>query len=167
MRAIQDQRTTTGKREHVTVDDVRSFWRAAAANGEIRHHGRPVEELRYSDLKSTVYISAGRFVADCPFPTCNGGATCWVENPEACCLDCGTVFTPVWPTKKDLGGELEEAVEILALRPNPLWRNFRASHPGETIDDLKAQNLAVGDGLPGGKPAKGPHPLDPTLIRGR
>jgi hypothetical protein len=157
----------TGNHPHQTVDDVTSYWHAhAAERGFRRHTGFVTHDLTPTDLTSPVYISAGCYVADCPNHECNGAAACWKENPQACCLDCGTLFKPAWPTKKQIGGSLDDAVAILALRPVPLWRNFRASHKDETVADLKAQNLQMGDAIPGGKPAKGPHPLDPTLVRG-
>jgi hypothetical protein len=164
--AIADQRTMTGPHVHQTVEGVRSFWRAHAAERGFRRGHLTVRDLTLTDLESPVYISAGRYVADCPNPQCNGAAACWIENPEACCLDCGTLFTPRWPTPAEIGGDLHEAVEVLLQRPWSFWRNFRASHPEETIADLKAQNLVMGDGLPGGASAKGPHPLATTLVRG-
>lgn len=167
--AIRDQRTMCGPHVHETVGDVTSFWRAhASQRGFRRHSGLVARELDHTDLESPVYISAGMWVADCPNRECNGAAACWIANPEACCLDCGTVFKPVWPTEDTIGGTLEEVVAVLAAphRAKPQWRNFRASHKGETLGDLKAQNLAMGDSIPGGRLAKGPHPLDSQLVRG-
>lgn len=165
---IRDQRTMTGDRPHATVDDVRTYWAMwARERGFALRSGVTSRELTLRiDLEATVYVSAGCLVADCPNPECNGAAACWEQNPEACCLDCGTVFRPRWPTAEEMGGELREALDVLSLRPVPMWRNFRASHKDETVADLKAQNLAVGDAIPGGKSASGPHPLDPALVRG-
>lgn len=157
----------TGDRHHETVSDVVSYWRAWAAERGFRRRvsGIIVRELNVTELESPVYISVGCYVADCPNRECNGAAAVWIENPQACCLDCGTVFKPVWPTKTQIGGEMADAVEVLSLRPNPMWRNFHPHKLGETVADLKAQNLAMGDAIPGGRAAKGPHPLDATLLR--
>lgn len=156
-----------GHRVHASPEDVESEWRAWAVNlGFRRRTGLVSHDLTYTDMKSRVYISGGMWVADCPKDGCNGAAACWVEHDKACCLDCGTVFKPAWPTAKEVGGSLEEAVAVLAGRAHPRWRNFRTpSNPAETVSDLKAQNVAMGDALPGGKPAKGPHPLDPSVMR--
>lgn len=153
----------TGDRPHETVDDVVSYWRAfAREKGFSLRAGVVSHELTWTDRESEVYISASRLVADCPNPECNGAAACWRENPDACCLDCGTVFKLKWPPV----AELAEASAILLHRPMPLWRNWRASHKEETVQELKAQNLSYGDSIPGGKAPSGPHPLAPTIMRG-
>lgn len=148
MLEIQDQRTMTGHRVHASPDDVKSEWRARARSVGFHdpRSGRRTFELEYAlELESDVHVSHGRYCADCPREGCGGAAAVWVENPEACCLGCGLVFTPRWPSVEEIGGAMGEVVEVLLLRPFASQRNFRASDKTETLADLKAQNALMGD----------------------
>jgi hypothetical protein len=123
-----------GVTPHETPEQVRAFWEAFAESQ--RQAGRPFE-LRSSRKKLHAYVSDGRWVADCP--QCGGGVALWRENPEACCLDCGSVYSKIgWPGED----EVAEAERVLAARPsNQLhWR----PHEGDTVEDLKVENLVRG-----------------------
>lgn len=142
----------TGPTPHVSVDDIRSYWLAHATNTgfKSRTTGYSVHELtRVTDIRP-VYISAGRYVADCHNVACNSAAACWIENPECCCLACGTVFQPDWPPQP----QRLEAVAILELRPNPDHRNWGANPNRVSPDtgtryespaELKVENLVRAD----------------------
>lgn len=84
----------------------------------------------------TVYArhNWGRWVADCP--TCPSALTVPPGTTGARCHDCGEVIGPIlWPADPD-GIEV-----ILAMRPDPNTRNWE---PGETLDDLLADNAIHG-----------------------
>lgn len=160
----------TGQSLHASVADVVAYWLAHATNTGFlnRQSGHRIHELTRTELQSDVYISAGRYVADCPNVACNSAAAAWTENPDCCCLACGTVFKPVWP---DNDARLA-AVEVLLERSNPDWRNWGSSpnrvsddtgHRYESVAELKAENLRMGDPLPGGRKASGAHPLDAVV----
>jgi hypothetical protein len=117
-----------------SVEEVRAFWELYVERH--RQAGRPLE-LHRSRKKLHAYVSDGRWVAECP--ECGGGVALWQENPEACCLDCATVYSKIgWPHER----EIMEAERVLAARPtNQLhWR----SHEGETVEDLKIENIVRG-----------------------
>ncbi len=115
-----------------TPEQVREFWKGYAA--KMRETGRPYTLTR-SRRKLHAYVSDGRWVADCE---CGDGVALWRENPDACCLGCGTVYSNIeWPD------EIEEAERVLSARRSAGDRGWRP-HEGETLDDLKIENLTRG-----------------------
>jgi len=86
------------------------------------------------------HVNHGRWVVHCPTPGC-GGAELAREDGLFFCCECrnaevgGDYRTVAFP------GEREEIERVLKLRPAPATRNWQ---PGETLDDLKAENLAHG-----------------------
>jgi len=123
-----------GAAPHETPEQVRAFWELFAESQ--RKVGRPFKLTR-SRKRLAAYVSDGRWVADCP--ECRGGVGLWRENEEACCLDCGHVYSSIdWPD----ASEVDEAERVLAARPTTElhWR----PDSGETVDDLKVENLKHG-----------------------
>jgi hypothetical protein len=117
----------SGISQHNTPEEVQAYWRTfALANREM--HGfmfsqrRDATSFRTTRRKLHPYLNHSRWVADCPMDECNGGLAVWKLNPQACCLDCGTIFTQImWPPDKDI-----EAVEAFMLFvPFPDHRNWR------------------------------------------
>ena len=97
------------------------------------------------------YYNHGRWLADCPSPDCHAAIRI-VEHPlvssvdvecdcrdEAVCdhqtIPCGVGF-PV-----ELPGDRVEIERLTGLRPRRVNRNWL---PGESPDDLKAENLLHG-----------------------
>lgn len=81
------------------------------------------------------YVSAGRLVADCPI--CGSGVACGKDDPDAVCMECGTVHQIVRPDAQ----ELDEILPVLEARPTRA-RNWT---PGaENADDLRRENEAHG-----------------------
>lgn len=98
------------------------------------------------------YVSAGRWVADCPF--CGAGVALERDWTEGLCFGCGRLYTELdWP------GEADEIERVLRARPYPGNRTWlragnraldalpegdRRRLRGETLDDLRAENAARG-----------------------
>ena len=104
----------------------------------------------------------GRWIASCPSPGCLGvievhigqsGVVCDCQDTQICdhtnpqlvnlvperqALICGTEIPLEWPADP-------EAIIAICARRALRHRNW---HPGETIDELKAENLTHGVGLP-------------------
>lgn len=143
--AFRDQRTMTGSNVHSTPEEIRAEWErwAAQVGFERAEDTLKVYSLRSSSETLIANVSTARWVADCPL--CNGGVALWIENPESCCLTCGTVYSAHdWPTAE----EIAEAEAILGVRPeeNQAWRRDH----GETTTDLRAQNITHGYPIPSG-----------------
>ncbi|GAA0528851.1 hypothetical protein GCM10010172_06830 [Paractinoplanes ferrugineus] len=76
-----------------------------------------------------------RWVVDCG--NCPSALTVPPGTPHTQCWDCGFLIGPiVWPRDPD------GIVAILSYRPDPNTRNW---DPGETMEDLLAQNAEAGD----------------------
>jgi hypothetical protein len=125
---IKDQRHMIAGYHPRTVADMEAVW----------------QDYREADWRGTTdtghtltaYVSANRWVADCP--NCAAGIAAWAQNPRGCCLGCGLIYTIAFPT-----GWLE--AEKVLLDRAPRYRHWL---PGETVDQLKAENIAKAN-LPG------------------
>ena len=131
---FQDQRTMlVGGLDCENLDDI--FWRVWAPHLERFQQISPRmdEELR----EVVPYLNAGRWVADCP--ACGCGMACWDRNPYTCCLGlaCARMFKVRW----QLPATRSEVMRLLAGRPESN-RNWDA-HKGETVDELKIQNVLM------------------------
>src|SRR5688572_32920736 len=85
----------------------------------------------YRDHRQVVaYVNDSRWVASCP--ECNDGMLCWYDNPDACCLGCGHVFSVKFPA-----GAVK-AAGLLLDRPEHA-RNWDA-HKGESLQELEREN---------------------------
>ena len=115
---------------------MRIVWRSSHMSYESRQDviDRPV--LSDSAI-AYAYVNAGRWLVTCPFPGCHGAQyACW-EDRRFWCVDCdnrairGQWVRVEWP---DNSIEIEEAL---------LRRPAEARHwlPGETVDDLLAQDI--------------------------
>lgn len=126
----------SGAQAHDSPQSVQAFWEQYA-EGQ-RAAGKDFELTR-SRKKLVAYVSDSRWVADCR--TCSGGIALWRENEQACCLDCGTIYSTIdWPSPK----EAAEAEAVLAARPGDAQRNWRPDL-GEDVGDLKVENLSRGE----------------------
>ena len=123
---VKDQRHMSGITELSSVQQVEAFWR--------EYMLRRGKVLTQDDRPVYAYVSDSRWVADCL--SCRGGIAVWSENPVGCCLDCGHVYPVVFPK------DAEEAVQILLRRPEEN-RNWMP-HNGETVENLKAENIVMG-----------------------
>lgn len=136
---IRDQRTMTGVTPLQTPEDVIQTWLAYVQHPAFPGFtdGRLSRDLIEDDTEVLAYVSAGRWVADCVTPGCNGGIACWPDHAKACCLDCGHIFSPTFPdTKTRVDAEL-----LLVARPeeNQNWRPDK----GEEVRMLVAENIAA------------------------
>jgi hypothetical protein len=124
--------------------EVRGFWEKYANDALFPGwvDGRQGRKLVTDKRRPLVYVSDNRWVADCP--NCGGGIAVWSDHKEACCLDCGRIYRPQFPSK----AEAERVKEILRLRPfvNRHWRR----QEGETVEQLIAENIEMGVQAPGG-----------------
>lgn len=99
----------------------------------------------------TAYYNYGRWVVDCPSPDCRGALrvtdnpmvvsiwmTCDCQDESVCDhqqIPCGVSFEVFLPEDR------QEIETITGLRPRRANRNWK---PGETVRDLKAENLRHG-----------------------
>jgi hypothetical protein len=83
-----------------------------------------------------VIANWGRWVALCPSHWCDSAMQVWPGQQHTVCGDCGEPITQlIWPADP-------EGIEaLLALRPAAKLRNW---YPGETLQQLLAENLAHG-----------------------
>jgi hypothetical protein len=101
-----------------SVKDVVAYWREFADKNMATHGTRfaqrpDAKAFRKSQKQLVAYLNHSRWVADCPMPDCNGGIALWQDNPEACCLDCGTIFTNIkWPRETEMAKVLVAAVSV-------------------------------------------------------
>jgi hypothetical protein len=105
------------------LSDVPLFWRIAAG-----------QELKRGDAIVDVYVSHGRWVADCP---CGGGMVGSPELEEVACTDCATLYRVRFPDER----ERQQIEALLIARPHKKNRNWR---PGESVEDLRADNVQHG-----------------------
>lgn len=87
-------------------------------------------------VKAYVSINAGRWLIDCPFPSCNGAQYASFVDRRFYCIDCnnsavgGQWIEVVWPQN------IKELEVALSSRPEAA-QNWL---PGETVSDLKKQD---------------------------
>ncbi len=100
-------------------------------------------------MRAATYVNHGRWVVECDAADCRGaidvsqhlsaaGIVCDCQDRTACYHQtdpCGHIIRIDWP------GFRTELWRILAVRPDPITRNWL---PGETVEDLKAENLLHG-----------------------
>lgn len=101
----------------------------------------PADDQVAADVEAHARLDHGRWVVDCP--ACPSAQLASFEDRRFFCTDChnaaaGGAWVPVrWPPANQL-----EAVEAeLELRPADATRNWR---PGESVDDVRAENAAHG-----------------------
>lgn len=110
-----------------------------------------------SDLRATVYVSWGLWVADCPRPGCLGaehaghapltGVVGGLTQSGFRCARCGLVCPSAWPDNA------QDIWTLLEQRPLPETRNWS---PAETLGDLLAENVLHGITDPAALPEGGP-----------
>jgi hypothetical protein len=134
---ILDQRVMTGARPLRTAEGVRQAWQTwSATEGFIRHGRRELSaELVDTGLTIKAYVNEGRWVADCPL--CAGGIATWPANPDAACLQCGSVYRVEHPSPEIV----REAEAALFARP---VRNRHWVPEAETTQDLRHDNIRRG-----------------------
>jgi ribosomal protein L37AE/L43A len=87
------------------------------------------------------YDGHARWIADCPDCPGEQATYAWIETPLFLCWRCGNrgiggMWRPVL-----VPGNRQEIERLLLKRPDPMQR---AWEPGETIEELKADNATVG-----------------------
>lgn len=89
------------------------------------------------------FVDGSRWIARCPNPVCGGAERVSFDRPVFFCCECRNTLVGhdyikvAFPTQKQRG-----LIEAELLR-RPDWR-VRAWLPGETVADLKAQNIENG-----------------------
>lgn len=113
----------------------RVVWRSSHLPYPKRH--QIVEDRSLSsDTKAFASINGGRWLVHCPFVGCNGAQYASFQDRRFWCVDCenravvGQWVEVVWPSNIE---DIERALEVRPL-------HSRHWLPGETIDDLIAQN---------------------------
>lgn len=138
---IRDQRTMLGTTIFSTVAEVMAWYDAFGQSSGWYNSGtgRRVPGVVADHTSTTVdaFVNASRWVAGCP--DCGGGLACWPDNPHAVCADCGHKFTVSFPSPTLIA----QAEAVLSARTQDGQRNWNC-HRGETITDLKAENLREG-----------------------
>lgn len=123
---------------HKTVQDVEEAWRKWADQYGLQirqRRGDYSRDLRESRKALVVYVSGGRWIADCP--SCSGGVAAWPGHERGCCLDCGTIYRLTYPPHNQIG----QAVRLLAEREEN-QRHWYVHH-GETVEKLEAENTLL------------------------
>lgn len=86
--------------------------------------------------KAKAFISGGRWVVAC---TTSGCANAPLTHPDwkvARCFECGAVYEDV-----EFPEQIAEISALLVKRPYPANRNWT---PGESVEELRAENAAFG-----------------------
>jgi hypothetical protein len=115
---IRDQRHMSGAITHRSPAEVEAYWHLHAdqmleRRGFMFANRQDANDFRTSTRKLEAYLNHSRWVADCPMDDCNGGIALWQENPEACCLDCGTIFNTItWPSETEMAKVLIAAISL-------------------------------------------------------
>lgn len=96
-----------------------------------------------SSPKAIARISGSCWIFDCPDPGCGGAEFANFDEPLFYCCACRNAAWDHQPLKVEMPtakhrGELEA---VLLKRPDPATRNWR---PGETVSDLKVENVTRG-----------------------
>lgn len=129
-------------REPLAIRARQAELMAMASIAERRHR-----EHQPDGRKVAAYVSANRWVADCPDD--NSGIEVSPWNEEATCLHCGHIFKRVMPKDWEIGAAL--------LEQRPLENRHWFPHRGETAKDLEAENHAHAE------ETAPPEPLVPRL----
>ena len=106
----------------------------------LQNTGRPPEP-REGTLKP--YVNWGRWVADCP--ACRAGIALVPGNDEACCMECGSLFSGVsFPRNRGaVEALLQERVEWgqgVGLTSQEIWSKVNWYPESERAEDIRAQN---------------------------
>ncbi len=94
-----------------------------------------IKEPFASDQQPVPFVAGGKWVVMCDCGDAPMASPAW---DEARCFNCGAIYSALpWPEQIDL------IAAALVARPSAL---VRAWLPGETVDDLIAQNIEHGIG---------------------
>jgi len=115
-----------------TPDEYRGRQRALLRQNPAAHSKEPW--LAIATVQA--YVGAGAWRVRC---TCGEAPPADPDWRLACCSGCGAIYEGVHFPPADTLAAIEA---VLVLRPNQATRNWR---PGETLEDLRAENLAHGD----------------------
>lgn len=120
-RKLWDQREIYGH-PFANLAEVEAFW------ARFLHDHRGITSFTVVDDELPAYVSAGRWVALCPY--CNAGIGCWDQNPRGCCLECGTVYRIRFPAPA------ERAIAEPELLSRPKRHQHWFPHLGEKAETL-------------------------------
>jgi hypothetical protein len=101
------------------------------------------------DLRARLYRD--QWIVDCP--SCGSASYVWTDQPLFLCAECfngevGGLWRRVEIPSEQ---EREEIEEVVGYRPLPAQRNWE---PGESLNDLRAQNRQNGHHVPPARPRR-------------
>lgn len=127
-----------------TPTDVRRYWEIVASDprrqGFTRDGVRGIRQLAETGETKPAWIEHGRWITICE---CEAAAFCWPAHAQTACLACGRVYNVTFPNPE----ETKEVLAVLEARPEPA-QNWKP-HEGETVLDLKVENVGRGFALKG------------------
>lgn len=104
--------------------------------------GRTLDDLRAASTSATVHASAyvnhGRWLVDCPFG-CGSAQYASRDDRRFWCTECDNSGTGEW-VAVDWPDDVASIDDALSVRSDRRTANWE---PAETIDELKAQNVAA------------------------
>jgi hypothetical protein len=120
-----------------TIPEIEAYWarHATAAGIELPAGWEGRSTLIDTKTAVSAYVSADRWVADCPH--CSGGIAAWSENPRGACLSCGRIYRIRFPKAR-------RKIETVLAKRRPANRHWLL---GETVDQLAVENLEHGMGV--------------------
>ncbi len=96
-------------------------------------------------MKSPARVNHGRWIADCPATDCYAALRVHGETAVCDCRDDNVCDHPAIPhdlvVMVEWPPDADEITRILDLRPKRANRNW---YPGETLADVKAENVSNG-----------------------
>lgn len=130
-----------GPQEHHRVRSVEEYRRAQAAFIAKQAQSGARVAVHDSPAPLVARIDANTWLIDCE---CGAGNATHPDWALACCFGCGAIHTAIVFPDPLLRGAIET---VLLGRPRPFDRSWR---PGETLETLVAENLAINAAVPAG-----------------
>jgi hypothetical protein len=97
-------------------------------------------------LPSFAFVNQGRWITSCPQPRCPGTSFVWINGPyQFLCNVCANLGIRCRWRPVIVPNDWRDIERVLFERYVPVERNWT---PGETLDDLLAQNLVLGYPIP-------------------
>lgn len=119
-----------------SVEAYRCLQAMHFAEAKAKYPRKPWPDPFVTATAGTPQIHQGIWKVDC---VCGNWPIFDPEWQEACCFTCGAIHQ-VAPPK-----DWRDIEAVLLARPEMTTRNYL---PGETLDDLRAENFAHGDPVP-------------------
>lgn len=123
-----------------TVEDYRRRQAVVMATGRAAYPNLDWPVPWVSADRPAVHVAGGMWQVRCTTPGCQDFPAASREWQTACCLNCGAIYERlVFPV------DAAEIERVLVQRPHLHTRNWNWPEPGETVEDLRAQNREQGD----------------------